>query len=75
MGGPGESRRYVLVVDDKPSVLERSYGNLVTVSSYEGDAGDEELFHLAPYLGELALLPDVRRVEKRNWRMRRGPAA
>jgi RNA polymerase II subunit A small phosphatase-like protein len=58
----------VIVVDDTAKKHERNYGNLVTVSPFEGRLDDEELPHLARYLEWLADVDDVRVVEKRWWR-------
>jgi RNA polymerase II subunit A small phosphatase-like protein len=56
------------VVDDTPQKWERSYGNLVRVAPFEGDSKDDELARLLVYLDHLRNEPNVRRVEKRNWR-------
>ena len=64
-GYPLES---IIAVDDTPSKYAKSYGNLVTVQEFLGDRSDAELPLLAAYLGHLADVPNVRRVEKRNWR-------
>ncbi len=64
----GYDLRRVLVVDDTAAKLARSYGNLVLVSPFLGDPGDDELRHLGPYLLRLASEPDYRRIEKRGWR-------
>lgn len=58
----------ILVVDDSPEKLRRSYGNLVRVAPYEGRADDGELPLLLRYLDELGPTEDVRRIEKRWWR-------
>lgn len=60
----------ILVVDDSPEKHTRNYGNLIHVAPYEGDPSDDELFHLSRYLEQIAQEPDVRRIEKRNWRKR-----
>ena len=60
----------VLVVDDSPEKHTRNYGNLVQIAPFTGDPNDEELAHLAVYLTQLATLPDVRTIEKRQWRRR-----
>ncbi|SDZ28211.1 carboxy-terminal domain RNA polymerase II polypeptide A small phosphatase [Variovorax sp. YR634] len=64
-GYPLES---IIAVDDTPSKYARSYGNLVTVREFVGDRSDAELPLLATYLTHLADVPNVRRIEKRNWR-------
>lgn len=60
----------VIMVDNTPRKLERQYGNLVRVRDFEGAADDDELRALQCYLGDLAVVPNVRRVEKRGWRAR-----
>lgn len=57
-------------IDDTPSKYAQNYGNLVRVSEWNGDLEDDELVHLIRYLGVLGDVPDVRSVEKRNWRQR-----
>jgi carboxy-terminal domain RNA polymerase II polypeptide A small phosphatase len=58
----------VVAVDDTPMKYSRSYGNLVRVTEYLGEVEDDELFKLGKFLCKLADVPNVRRVEKRNWR-------
>jgi RNA polymerase II subunit A small phosphatase-like protein len=64
----GYALESIIAVDDTPSKYARSYGNLVTVQEFVGDRGDAELPLLAAYLSHLAEVPNVRKVEKRNWR-------
>ncbi|MGC4006389.1 MAG: HAD family hydrolase [Pirellulales bacterium] len=59
-----------LILDDSPEKLARNYGNLVRVSPFEGDRQDDELTRVLPFLRTLASAADVRRVEKRGWRLR-----
>ncbi len=58
----------ILAVDDTPSKHVRNYGNLVTVREFTGDRADTELPLLAGYLRTLLPHPDVRRLDKRQWR-------
>jgi RNA polymerase II subunit A small phosphatase-like protein len=58
----------VLIVDDSPSVLQRSYGNVIPVRPFTGSADDAELDNLLPHLDKLSQLENVRAAEKRNWR-------
>lgn len=60
----------VIVVDDSPNVWQDSYGNLVRVSKFEGDERDDELKVLPFYLKKLLEVPNIRKIEKRNWRNR-----
>lgn len=64
----GYALSQVLMIDDTPEKLARHYGNLVHVIPFMGDAADDELFRLAPWLITLARIENVRRVEKRFWR-------
>jgi TFIIF-interacting CTD phosphatase-like protein len=66
----GYDLQQVLVVDDSPEKLARSYGNLVQIRPYLGDPEDRELHLLMPYLLELKPAPNVRVIEKRGWRSR-----
>jgi RNA polymerase II subunit A small phosphatase-like protein len=65
----------ILIVDDRPIVVSRNYGNHVPVTPYRADPSDTELRDLAPYLLSLANRRDFRRIEKRGWRSKRPPAA
>jgi hypothetical protein len=64
----GYDIRRIIMVDDTPSKLERSYGNAVYISPFEGDPTDLELQLLGPYLLSLASCDNVRTLEKRHWR-------
>lgn len=63
----------VIVVDDSPEKWRTSYGNLVRVHPFTGDPSDDELPALLDYLDALRHAPDIRAVEKRDWRHRRPP--
>jgi TFIIF-interacting CTD phosphatase-like protein len=58
----------VVAVDDSPEKYGSSYGNLVRVREYRGESEDIELSALLKYLRKIRDEPDVRRIEKRNWR-------
>jgi TFIIF-interacting CTD phosphatase-like protein len=64
----GYALESVLIVDDTPRKVERSYGNHIYVTPFEGDPADTELRKLESYLLWLKDLPNMRLVEKRNWR-------
>lgn len=70
LGQPLES---VLVIDDSPEKLERSYGNYIRISPFEGDPADCELRKLEAYLVWLKTIPNVRSIDKRNWNSRVEP--
>lgn len=55
------------MIDDTPEKLSRNYGNLVRVSPFERSLVDTELFYLQKYLPSLAIVENVREVEKRGW--------
>ncbi|KAF1717362.1 HAD family hydrolase [Pseudoxanthomonas wuyuanensis] len=60
----------IIGIDDTPSKYARNYGNLVLVQEFTGDPSDDELAHLPHYLENLSAQPNVRAIEKRNWRER-----
>ena len=55
---------------EAPEKHKDNYGNLVRVSDFTGDPADRELLLLKDYLNRLKLEPNVRTIEKRNWRAR-----
>ncbi|MCX5800585.1 MAG: HAD family hydrolase [Candidatus Eisenbacteria bacterium] len=66
----------VLIVDDSPGVLQRSYSNVISIRPFTGSADDAELEYLLPYLDRLSHLENVRVAEKRSWRgLMRGPGS
>lgn len=66
----GYSLEEVVVVDDSPEKHTQNYGNLVLVRPFEGSPLDNELSSLLPFLRQLALAPNIRSVEKRDWHLR-----
>lgn len=58
----------VLVIEDDPRTMERSYGNLIKVAPYYGNPSDRELVLLSEYLKDMRDVQNVRKREKRNWR-------
>ena len=67
----GYSLDRVLVIDDTPAKLQRNFGNLVRVSEWLGDSGDEELLELGEYLDSIHQVPSFRKIEKRGWQLRK----
>ncbi|KAB8333717.1 HAD family hydrolase, partial [Scytonema tolypothrichoides VB-61278] len=65
---------HVIMIDDSPEKLERHYGNVITVTPFEGQPDDTELRDLLPYLSWLQTVENVRSVEKRYWRSFQLPA-
>jgi TFIIF-interacting CTD phosphatase-like protein len=58
----------MVIIDDSPEKLKRHYGNTICVTQFLGDASDCELRRLQAYLLWLKDVPNVRLIEKRNWR-------
>lgn len=65
----------VLFVDDSPEKHVLNYGNLIHVPPFEGDLQDDELRPLLAYIDGLAAVPNLRKVEKRYWRVAAQPVA
>lgn len=66
----GFKLEHVIGIDDTPSKYAQNYGNLVLVQEFTGDRHDDELAWLPAYLELLSTQPNIRAVEKRNWRER-----
>jgi TFIIF-interacting CTD phosphatase-like protein len=66
----GYNLESVIAIDDTPKKWEKSYGNLVRVTPFEGDESDRELEHLLVYLDTLKNEKSIRGIEKRGWRDR-----
>ena len=64
----GFELRRILIIEDTPQKVERSYGNAIYVRPYFGDASDVELERLGRYLESIRDVEDVRSIEKRGWR-------
>lgn len=60
------------MIDDSPEKLVRNFGNHIRVEPFEGDPADWELPLLARYLETLLDVPNVRSIEKRNWKRKLG---
>jgi carboxy-terminal domain RNA polymerase II polypeptide A small phosphatase len=58
----------VLIVDDSPHKCKDNFGNAIYPIEFKGDMADDELKFLAEYLKILKEKPNVRIIEKRNWR-------
>jgi TFIIF-interacting CTD phosphatase-like protein len=59
---------HMLMIDNTPSKLLENYGNLIPVVDYRGSQNDTELRLLSSYLMRLKSVPNVRTLEKRDWR-------
>ncbi|WP_198414767.1 HAD family hydrolase [Piscinibacter terrae] len=66
----GYRLEHIIAVDDSPEKHRANYGNLIRVSEFTGDVDDAELPRLLQYLRLLAAEPNVRRIEKRDWRLK-----
>lgn len=64
----GFRKEKTLFVDDTAMNFKRSYGNLIHVRGFYGDPADNELEILETYLDTLGPVPNVRTIDKRNWR-------
>lgn len=58
----------MLIIDDTPEKVKDNYGNAIYPKQFLGDRGDTELVVLAKYLKTLVNCPNLRKIEKRNWR-------
>lgn len=66
----GYAKERILIVDDTPAKIARSYGNYVHIAPFEGDLADEGLKFLASYLVSIAATTNMRTLDKRGWRSR-----
>ncbi|MDX8392401.1 MAG: HAD family hydrolase [Mariprofundaceae bacterium] len=64
----GFSLDHVIALDDSPEKLQRNYGNLLRISPFFDDKSDDELQRIMPFLLTLKDAPNIRNIEKRNWR-------
>lgn len=59
----------ILIIDDSPAKLRRNYGNLLQIKPFFGGLDDDELSRILKPLEKLRSEPNVRLVEKRDWRL------
>lgn len=59
----------ILIVDDTPEKSSANYGNAIYIKEFIGNKSDCELIYLYDYLLTLKLVENVRKIEKRNWRI------
>lgn len=71
----GYPKQRLVVVDDSPEKLLRSYGNHVLIPAWLGSSDDNALLRLPQFLCQLSQAPDVRTVEKRRWLEKRNDHA
>jgi carboxy-terminal domain RNA polymerase II polypeptide A small phosphatase len=57
----------VLILEDEPRKVQRSFGNAIYVRPYLGAAEDQELPKLAAYLQSISSAASFRKLEKRYW--------
>ena len=62
----------VLMIDDTSRKLERHYGNHLRLRPFLGQDDDTELRDVLPFLNILRKAPNLRVIEKRNWRAHHG---
>jgi len=58
-----------LIVDDTPHKSKENYGNAIYVKEFYGEPEDNELQILEKYLFDIKDIADVRKIEKRGWRL------
>ncbi|MBN2000027.1 hypothetical protein JW935_20920, partial [candidate division KSB1 bacterium] len=49
--------------------IERHYGNHIPILSFIGSVDDRELLYLQMFLQKIKNVPNVRKIEKRWWRI------
>ena len=67
----GYDLKRMLVIDDSPEKVSENYGNAIYIKEYTGEVDDVELKYLMSYLEELREVKDVRKIEKRNWQVKK----
>ena len=65
----GFSLTRVLMIDDSPEKVKMHYGNHLRLRPFVGEAEDEELRLVLPFLDTLRHAANLREVEKRYWRI------
>ncbi len=58
----------VLILEDEPRKVARSFGNAVIVKPFVGELPDDELIKLGKYLEAIHKTDNFRKLEKRLWR-------
>jgi RNA polymerase II subunit A small phosphatase-like protein len=66
----GFDLKRVLIVDDTPAKVATNYGNAIYAKEFKGEKEDIELSILSKYLLYLKNEPNVRTIEKRDWRQK-----
>lgn len=64
----GYNLEKVLIIEDESRAIQRSYGNLILTSAYDGNPEDKELQILLNFLEWISKVENVRKIEKRHWR-------
>ncbi len=62
----------IIIVDDTPEKSRNNYGNAIYIREFLGDTTDDELKHLYEYLLTLKNVDNIRTIEKRSWRSKKG---
>lgn len=68
----GFNLEQILIVDDTPEKSRNNYGNAIYINEFKGDNSDKELIYLFDYLLTLKNVENVRSIEKRNWKTKKG---
>lgn len=64
----GNKPNRMLIIDDTPHKAMHNMENAIIPKSWTGNRDDDELSKLANYLLKIKDVPDVRQIEKTNWR-------
>lgn len=59
----------IIALDDKPAVYKDYYGNFLLAHEFTGDQNDRHLERVAKFLVHIAAEPNVRRIEKRWFKL------
>lgn len=59
----------IIALDDKPAVYKDYYGNFLLAHEFLGDTNDRHLDRVARFLVHIALEPNVRKIEKRWFKL------
>lgn len=63
----GYDKNRVLSIDDDFEKYADSYGNLIKIKAFNGEADDKELLKLKYFLDSIKDIEDLRSLEKRGW--------
>ncbi len=64
----GYDLKNVIVIDNTLICHQKNYGNVIHIENFEGNPEDYELIYMMKYLEEIKEEPNIRSIEKREWR-------